>query len=238
MKFFDLHVKTKFSNGENSIEEMVRFAEDLGYHGLAICDNFESLEKLKQMKHEISKISSPIEVYPGVHLEAKDVNHLSQMIDKVRDEVLILIVHGGDYNINRATCDNPKVDILAHPELDRIDSGLDESCLNAARENNVAIEMNFNEILFSYRKPRAFVLNHIAKNIKLCDTYKVPIVLASGARSKWEMRDPRQIISVANVLGLDLGKSFLAMTSTPQEIVENNKKTLEGKSPTEGVEVI
>ena len=238
MKFFDLHVKTKLSNGENSIEEMVEFAEKLGYHGLAVCDNFESLEKLREVKRVLKEISSPVEVYLGVNLEANDVNHLSQMINKVRDEVLVLIVHGGDYNINRAACENSKVDILAHPELGRIDSGLDEACLNAAKENNVAIETNFNEILLSYRKPRSFILNHIAKNIKLCDTYKVPIILTSGAKSKWEMRDPRQIISVTNILGLDLGKAFNSITSIPQEIVENNKRTLEGKKITEGVEIV
>src|SRR3972149_9220831 len=101
MKFFDLHVKTKLSNGEHSIEEMIEFAEKLGYHGIAISDNFESLEKLKEMKRIVKGLSS-IEVYPGVHLEANDVNHMNQLINKVRDEVLIVIVHGGDYNINRA----------------------------------------------------------------------------------------------------------------------------------------
>ena len=237
MKFFDLHVKTKLSNGEHSIEEMIEFAEKLGYHGIAISDTFESLEKLKEAKRAIKDLSS-IEVYPGVHLEANDVNHMNQLINKVRDEVLIVIVHGGDYNINRAACENPKVDILAHPELGRLDSGLDEVCLNAAKENNVAIEVNFNEILFSYRKPRAFILNHIAKNIRLCETYKVPIILTTGAKSKWELRDPREVISVANVLGLELGKAFLSMTTIPQAIIENNKKVLEGKAPTDGVEVI
>ena len=238
MKFFDLHVKTKFSNGESSVEEMIEFAEKLGYHGVAVCDNFESLEKLKQAKEEINGISSSVEVYPGAHLEAKDVNDLNQMINKVRNEVLVLVVHGGDYKINRAACENSKVDILAHPELGRLDSGLDEVCLNSAKENNVAIEINFNEVLFSYRKPRSYILNHVSKNIKLCDAYKVPIVLASGAKSKWEMRDPRQIISVGNILGLELGKAFLSMTSVPQTIVENNKKVLLGKLPTSGVEVM
>ncbi len=238
MKFFDLHVKTKLSNGESSIEEMIEFAEKLGYHGIAICDNFESLEKLREVKKVIKDVASPIEVLLGSNIEAKDINHLNQTINKIREEVVVLVVHGGDYNINRAVCGNPKVDILSHPELGRIDSGLDESCLNAAKENNVAIEMNFNEILLSYRKSRSFILNHIAKNIKLCDVYKVPVVLTSGAKSKWEMRDPRQIISVANILGIDLGKAFNSITSVPQEIIENNKRTLEGKKITEGVEVI
>jgi RNase P/RNase MRP subunit p30 len=51
------------------------------------------------------------------------------------------------------------------------------------------------------------------------------------------MRNPREFVSLINVLGLDIGKAFASTTSTPQSIVEGNKKTLEGDKITEGVEV-
>jgi RNase P/RNase MRP subunit p30 len=52
------------------------------------------------------------------------------------------------------------------------------------------------------------------------------------------MRSPRDIVSIANILGLDIGKAFECLTSTPQAIVEGNKKTLEGTKITEGVEEV
>jgi ribonuclease P/MRP protein subunit RPP1 len=238
MKFYDLHIQSNLSGGENTNEEIVRFAEKLGYFGIAICDTFQTKEKIEEFKESINNIETDLEVYPGVYIQAKDVPELKEIISKVREKVLVVVVAGGNYNINRAACNDPRVDMLAHPESRRIDSGLDQVCLEAATRNNVAIQINFREILYSFRKPRSYIMNHIAKNIRLTDHFKTPLIVCSGAQSIWDMRAARELVSIANVLGLDLGKAFMGVTSVPQQIIEKNKKTLEGKRITEGVEVV
>ena len=233
-----MHVQSNLSGGENTIEQIVEFAKKLGYSGIAICDYYQGLEKLNELKNKISEIQTDLEIYPGVNIQAKDVSELKEIISKVREKVMLVIVSGGDYLINRAACEDPRVDILAHPELGRPDSGLDEPCLELATQNNVAIQINFREILYTFRKPRSYVFNHIEKNIRLCDHFRTPMIICSGAQSVWDMRSPRELISIANVLGLDIGKSFLAITSIPQQIIEENKKTLEGTKITDGVEEV
>jgi RNase P/RNase MRP subunit p30 len=64
------------------------------------------------------------------------------------------------------------------------------------------------------------------------------MVICSGAQSVWDMRAPRDLISIANVLEMDIGKAFLSMSSVPLEIINENKKTLEGKKITDGVEIV
>ena len=238
MKFYDLHIKSNLSDGENSVEEMIRFAEKLGYSGIVICDDYESKEKLAELKNLIKEVETEIEVYPGVLIKADSVNEMKEKISKVRESALVVVVAGGNYEINRAACDDPRVDILAHPEQGRIDSGLDDVCMEAATHNNVAIQINFREILYSFRKQRSYTLNHITKNIELANHFRTPVIICSGARSTWDMRAPRELVSIANVLGLEISKAFLGITSVPQQIIEGNKKTLEGKKITEGVEII
>lgn len=238
MKFYDLHVKSNLSDGENSIEEMVGFAERLGYSGIAICDDYESKEKLVELKNMVKEIRTEIGVYPGVLIRADSVSDMKEKISKVREKALIVIVAGGNYEINRAACEDPRVDILAHPEQGRIDSGLDDVCMEAATQNNVAIQINFREILYSFRKQRSYTLNHISKNIELANHFRTPVVICSGAQSTWDMRAPRELVSIGNVLGLDISKAFLGITTVPQGIVESNKKTLEGRKITEGVEIV
>jgi ribonuclease P/MRP protein subunit RPP1 len=238
MKFYDLHVQSVLSGGENSIEELAKFAKGLGYSAIAICDYYQNMNTLKELKKKIESIEVDIEVIPGVEIKAKDVKELKETIKKVRDEVLIVIVSGGNYLINRAACEDSRVDILAHPELGRTDSGLDHICARAAAENNVAIEINFREILYSFRKPRSHVFSHISRNIRLCDKFNTPMIICSGAQSIWDMRGARELVSIANILGLDLSKAFAAVTSIPQQIIEDNKKRLEGKKVTEGVEIV
>lgn len=229
MKFYDLHVQPV----ESSIEEIIKTAEQLGYSGVcitAIPENFEKLEKAKS-------IQSKIELYTGIIISANETDILKKLIDQYREKVDIIIVSGGDYKINRAACENPKVDILAHPERERNDSGLDEACLTAAKKNNVAIEINFKEILNNYRRMRASIMQLNYQNIKLCAEMKAPIILASGALSIWDMRAPRELISVAGILGIELAESFNLMTAVPQTILEKNKKKLDNKIITEGVEI-
>jgi len=237
MRFYDLEIHTNFEEGENSVAEIARFAEHLGYSGIAICDNFESLDKLRDLKEEISKIETTIDVYLGVKISAENPEELRKIIERVREEVMIVIVSGGNYSVNRAACENPKVDILMHPELGRVDNGLDEVCLKEAAKNNVAIGINFREILNRYRRPRSFLLDRISQNIRLCKELKTPIIVCSGAKSIWDMRDPRKLVSITNVFGLELERAFVCISSVPQAIVENNQKKLSGEKITEGVEL-
>ena len=238
MKFYDLFVQSNLSGGENTIEQLVEFAKKLGYSGVAICDNYQGLEKLNELKNSISTLKTDIEVYFGVNIIAKDVNEMKEIVNKTREKVDIIVVSGGDYSINRSACDDSRVDILMHPELGRVDSGLDEPSLEAATQSNVAIGISFREILYNFRKPRAYILNHISRNLMLCNHFRTPAVICSCAQSTWGMRNPREFVSLLNVLGPDIGRAFASVTSIPQAIVEENKKTLKGSKITEGVEVV
>jgi len=237
MRFYDLEIHSNADEGENTVAEIAKFAETMGYSGIAICDKFESMEKLRKLKEEISKMVTTVDVYLGVKIYAETPEEMRKAIERVREEVAIIIVSGGNYSVNRAACENSKVDILIHPELGRVDNGLDEVCLNEAKRNGVAIGINFREILKRYRRPRSFLLDRIAQNISLCKEINVPIVVCSGAKGIWDMRDPRKLVSITNIFGMELEKSFACVSSIPQGIVDNNLKKLRGEKITEGVEL-
>ena len=233
MKFYDLFVQSSLSGGESTVEQLVDFAKKLGYAGIAFCDNFQGVEKLSELKSRVSEVKSDVEVYTGVNIIAQNVNEMKEIISKVRDKVHVVVVSGGDYSINRAACDDSRIDVLMHPELGRSDSGLDEPCLQAATQNNVAIGVSFREILYNFRKSRSY----ISRNLMLCNNFRTSMVICSCAQNVWSMRNPREFVSMLNVLGLDIGKAFASVTSVPQSIFERNSKVLEGNMISDGVEV-
>jgi len=238
MKFYDLHVHSKYSIGSNTIAEIAEMAEKLGLSVVAITDNFESLEKVKEIKAAIAQVKSSVELIQGVYITAATPQEMHQKIDKVRNLVPLVIVAGGDYQINRAACEDSRVDILAHPELQSFSNGLDEPCLQAAAANNVAIEINFHELLLSYKRSRAAILKKMMTNVDLCQKFKVPFVVCSGAHNIYEMRDGRELVSIATILGADLPKAFDSVTTIPERLIELNKKKLEGQIAAQGVEKI
>ncbi len=236
MKFYDLHI----SAGANTAEEFAKMAEKLGWDGFALADRFESVEKFKDFKAALAEEQkkTKVEIFPAVEIQVADPSDLKRALEKVRELALVVIVLGGNYKINRAACEDGRVDILAHPAFGRLDSGLDEACLQKAFENNVAVELNFREILNSFRRQRSQVLQNSALNLRLCEALKVKTILCSGAANVWEMRDPRQLIALAENLGLELGKGFAAASEAPQKIIEKNKAIFYGTRIGEGVELV
>lgn len=239
MRFWDLQVFSNLGTGEHGITELASMAERLGWAGVAIADSWAGPERLKYLKDSIAAAQQQfkLELIPAVTLRPKEVPELKAQLDEVRPLVPVVNVAGGDYNINRAACEDSRVDILVHPELNRPDSGLDDICLTAAAANGVAIGISFNTLLRGIRKARARALQNIATNIGLAAAFRVPIVVVSGAQSKWELRDPRQLIALATVLGAELPHAFAAAADVPAGIIERNKKKLAG-TLVGGVEVL
>lgn len=229
--FYDLHVHTNLSVGENSPKEMIEFAKKLGFTGIGIVNFFSASEQLDWPKPE------EIDTVKVAAIKTNSAEEFERMVRKARNHCEILMIYGGDYEINRLACESSYVDILSHPELGRKDSGLDHICIKSAQENNVAIEINFREILESYKKHRVYVLSAMRENIRLCKNYGTNIIMTSGALSKWDMRSGRELAAIAYVLGLDLGEAIATVSTTPEQMVKTNREKLADQR-WEGVSVV
>ncbi len=217
MKFFDFHVHSAFSEGESSLEELVSMAKKLGYSG--ICFTAYPLRKKEEnfLKVEIERVKKEFGVEILLGFEARNLRELKSLVRR-RREFDVLLVRGGNLKLNRIACETPEVDILTHPEFGRQDPGLDYTSVKLAAKNNVAIEMNFREILVSTGRSRSLILKNIAHNLKLAKKYKAPIILCSGAITQWELRSPECLISMAVQLGLELREAKLAISKVPENI--------------------
>ncbi|MBI5347664.1 MAG: hypothetical protein HZB66_03565 [Candidatus Aenigmarchaeota archaeon] len=232
MVIYDLHMHSRQSIGENSTEEMAQMAKRLGIDGIGVCRFFGTKADLVW---EIP--ADDIDFVKVIILKPKTAGELEKLAAAVRNNAEVVAVYGGNYDINRAACENSMVDVLFHPELGRNDSGLDHICARAAAENNVAIEINFREIAESYKKHRAYVLSFIRRNIRLCQKYGVPVITTSGAHTKWGLRSGRELAAVSHLLGIELSASLETVSAVPEAIVSENRKKLGGKK-WEGVSIV
>jgi ribonuclease P/MRP protein subunit RPP1 len=226
MQAFDLHVHSAFSGGESSLEQLASTAKLLGYKGICFAEYFEGENQLKKLKEEIEKVKQKVGIEIFLGFEARTVKEL-KFLSKIRRKFDILLARGGDLKLNREACETPEVDILTHPEYERLDSGLDHVSAKLAAKNNVAIEVNFREILISSKATRSKILANIQNNIKLAKKFKAPIILCSGALSHFELKDPYVMVSFATQLGLELKEAKEAISKIPEKII---KQALERKS--------
>jgi len=237
MKFYDLHVHSAFSEGKSSLEEIAKTAKLLGFSGICFAEYFESEEKMEELKREIERISKEvgIEIYLG--FEARNVKEL-KLLAKLRREFDVLLARGGSLKLNRAACETPEVDILTHPELDRKDSGFNHVLAKLAHKNNVAIEINFREVLMSSKESRSRILKNMRLNVRLAKKYGVPIICCSGAISHLEMRDPKILASFLTLLGLELKEAKECLSKIPANILNLSKERRSEKWIMPGVRVV
>ena len=236
MKAYDLHVHSTFSEGESTVLQFAEQAKTLGYAGICFSEFYEGRAHLEKLKAEIAKAEkkSSIEILLG--LEAGNIKELRRLAD-MRGMFDILLVYGGDLRLNRAAVETKEVDILTHPERGRYDSGLNHVMARLAKRNHVAVEINFNEILASTKKTRSRVMANMRDNIELAKRYKMPIILCSGAKSHWGMRDPLVMSSMAERLGVPLEKAKEAVSKTPEAIVRGLKEKKSDKWIMPGVKI-
>jgi DNA polymerase (family 10) len=162
----DLHVHTTWSDGGNSIEEMLKAAQEMGYKYLAICDHSQSLkvagglseDKLLEQIEKIKELNSKykdFDILAGSEVDIKadgSMDYPDELLDKL--DIVVAAVHTRfkmpRHEMTRRiikAIQNPYVNILAHPTgrllgvRDAYEIDLDE-ILKVAKRNNVALEIN------------------------------------------------------------------------------------------------
>jgi len=237
MNYFDFHVHSAFSGGESSLEKLATTAKQLGYKGICFAEYYKGEEQIKNLQKEIEKVKQKVGVEIFLGFEARNLKELSVLKEK-RRRFDVLLARGGDLKLNREAVETPEVDILTHPEYERIDSGMDNVSAKLAAKNNVAIEMNFREILVSSKRTRSMILKHMAQNMKLAKKYRAPIIACSGSLSHWDICDPQCLVSFVSLLGLELNEAKNTLSTIPEKIISQIKERKSEKWIAPGIKVV
>lgn len=223
MKFYDLHVHSAFSGGESSIGQLAETAHMLGYSGFCFSAYYTGDDQIKRLQEEIERARqrTKVEIYLG--FEARDAKEIDRL-SAIRKRFDVLLVHGGDLEVNRKAVETPEVDILTHPELNRNDSGMNDVLMRLAARNDVAVEVDFREVANAGRSSRAKILRNVAQNVWLAKKAKAPIIVCSGAISHYELKDPQVLVSFASQMGLDLREAKDSLSKVPEAGLEESRK--------------
>ncbi|PSP80026.1 DNA polymerase/3'-5' exonuclease PolX [Halobacteriales archaeon QS_1_68_20] len=165
----DLHTHTEWSDGNNTVAEMVQAAADFGYDYHAVTDHaagagtppaigLDSTEVREQIETvEAVAADAPIEVFHGVEANVTADGGLSPDADVLGElDLVIASPHaalGQDYETATerlvGAVEDPRVDVLGHPSGRLIHDrpGLEfdvERVARAAADHGVALEVNAN----------------------------------------------------------------------------------------------
>lgn len=218
-------------DGDNTVEQLSTLAMHFGYSGIAIANHSD---KLPQSPPLLASTNG-FEIFRGIEIIEENPSKLNSLVGKFRKSVDVLIVHGGSENVNKASLENPRVDILNHPSFDK-SSGLNQVLAKAATENGVAIGLTLRPFLNSRGPRRIRLLSALRANLDLVRKYDVSLVLSSGAMSCFDLRSPMETLAMAEICGLEEEEALEAMCIVPEKII-SRKRPLSGYIR-EGIEVL
>lgn len=180
--------------------EFTAMAKKLGYSKL--CFVYDDLDIIKKLisKKEKTKTKEKPEILYGALTDFKNIQKAKQIAN------LVLIESSEN---DRKILENADEIILFSLEQTRKKdfmhqraSGLNHIMCSLAKRNDISIAFNFNLILNSEKKQRAELIGRISQNIRLCRKYKVQTIIASFAKTPYEMRSPHDLISFFANIGM------------------------------------
>ncbi|MCM8799598.1 MAG: DNA polymerase/3'-5' exonuclease PolX [Candidatus Omnitrophica bacterium] len=232
----DLHIHSNWSDGGNTIEEIVDYCMKKNYSYIAITDHSQSLkvagglnkEKLKRKKLEIERINKKLKnfrVLYGAEVDIDSEGKLDYDNDTLKEfDIVIAAIHTGFKQSKEKltsrlikAADNKYVHIIAHPtgrlfgvrEAYEIDM---EKLLNVCRDTNTALEIN--------AFPQRLDLNDL--HCRMAKEKKVKLAIGTDAHTLDQLDTINLGVSVARRGWLE--KKDILNSLNLEELVKTIKK--------------
>jgi ribonuclease P/MRP protein subunit RPP1 len=183
-------------DGDASVARHALAAAEHGYDGVVVRNHGG-----RQAEYDAATVCDEfgVDVVAGIELRTDDRGQLSGLIDRYREERTVVAVHGGDVATNRFACEQPGVDVLAHPM--RGDGDVNHVVVKAAERNGVRLEFNLADVLRADGGPRVRAIRGVRKLRELVEHYDAPFVVSGDPHSHLELRAPREVVAVAEAVG-------------------------------------
>jgi len=218
--FMDLHV----SPGTTSLNDFTRRAHELGYNGLGVvcagCD-----EPVFQ-----------VELASRIDLAPRNQQELMDQLNKYRRSYVVVSVTCTNKSVARQAAKDHRVDILKFPQ----DEGgkplwMDRQQAELAGGSNCCYEVDAAKLLVGDPARLERTLTMARREIENSQRNDVPVIVSSGATSVAEMRDPRSLASLMDLLGVGEEEAFDAVSVNPWRVVERNRDKLSSRYVSPGV---
>ena len=207
-------------DGESTVARHASTASEFGYEGIVVRNHGGSLPEYDP---ETISDTYGIDVVEGVEVRASDPSRASGFVGNHRADKTIVAVHGDSVRMNRFAVEQPPVDVLAHPMSG--DGDVNHVIARAAAENSVHLEVSLSDVLRADGGQRVQAIRHLRKLRELIEAYDVPYVLSADASSHLQLRAPRDLVALGEVIGFSPEQLRTGLRAWG-EIAERNRERM------------
>lgn len=142
-----------------------------------------------------------LEVVPAVELRPDGPGAASASLGAVPDDGSLLLLRGGSDRLNRFAVEHDRVDVLGAPLSG--DGGFNHVLAREAARNGVRVEIDLGPALRRRGGARVREIARLRDLHRVVDRYDAPYVVSAGPTDHLELRAPRELIALGEVLGFE-----------------------------------
>jgi ribonuclease P/MRP protein subunit RPP1 len=193
----------------------------------------EELAKLKAMCTEVG-----IDFVSRADFHPRTENDLTHFLRKFRRQFEIISISCDTKEVARQAAKDRRVDLLSFPSLDYHKRFFDRAEAELASGCLAALEVDVRPLLVLEGPSRVRLLMSLRREIAVAREFKVPIVVSSGVAEEKFMRYPKDMASLAYIVGLDEASALDAVSTNPEEIVKRNREKLRNRFVAPGISIV
>lgn len=215
-----------FPEGSDTPSRLALAAKWLGWQGIIICN--EDPRSVFQI--EAAKKVKGIGVAVGAEVTADNARALRSSVSALRARYPFILVRGENEELIKAACEDANVDLL---QLGQVWRPLGIAQARAAEQNQITIGFDLGPLIRLRGSSRSRWMEVARRNLELARKFDLARAITSGARSHLDLRSPRDLVSLAEVVGFEPSEAEEAL-KLPARLLELNKRNWLGP----GVELL
>ena len=184
-------------DGESTVGRLALTAREHEFDGIVVRNHGDQPASYDPEEVEAAY---DVDVVPAVEVRAPDPSRASGFVGSHRESQTLVLVHGGDSQMNRFAVEQAAVDVLAHPMAG--DGDFNHVLARRARENGVRVEFNLRTVLRAGGGTRVRALRDLRKLRELVEQCDTPYVVSADPHSHLQLRTPRELCALGDAIGL------------------------------------
>ena len=208
-EFFDLHI-----HGKKNFLEMLPLLERFNYTHAAI---------INLHPNELKNIDTNcLSLYSRINLNSNNINELKKLISKNVNKYDIISIRSNDKSTFNWAIQDSRVDLLTFKDESNYSIFTYEAA-KLCKKNEKPVELVISPFLYYTGQRRSKFMRYFSKLIRILEKSKAPFIISSNAHSKWDLRAPKDMVRILNLVNFPYSKSIHGVTTYPAAIIKNMK---------------
>ncbi|MFB6282690.1 MAG: RNase P subunit p30 family protein [Halobacteria archaeon] len=157
-----------------------------------------------------------VDIYRGIEVRADSVNDLNSQVHSFSGEAEVVMVHGGDAEINVAASQSDDVDVVCHPCMKE---EFNHVFIRNCAENDVAVEFNLRPVIRVSGGSRVRSLENIRKMLELVRKYETSFIISCDPFGHLEIRGRREVEAICRSIGFSDDELQMGMEEYPNKLL-------------------